>query len=136
MANSESASNLERSEKAIAVFLQYLVETGLRPNKFKTNTLELQSDLAPFLVGAIQWLIHEKIIHLENGSIVRDGEIMLINPMLSAKGFALLSSDFKFGDASLKLGDAVEKVSLGHSSFAKAGNFTGGLLASFIKSLG
>jgi hypothetical protein len=72
---------------------------------------------------------------MENGSIVRSKDVRLVNPVLSAKGFALLDSSFELAKETMKVGDAVKQVSTGNSSFAKAGNFSGGLLASFIKSM-
>jgi hypothetical protein len=129
-------TNHQKSELVVAKVLQYLLDRGLQPTELDEATLGLSDELQPFLPTCIQWLANEHLIHLESGSISRPDSIRLINPMVSAKGFSVLDAPFGPSSNNETVGDAVQKVSAGQSTYARAGNFAGGLLASFIKSMG
>ncbi|WP_217639275.1 hypothetical protein [Salinihabitans flavidus] len=60
----------------------------------------------------------------------------VFQPVLTSYGMSVLGQKLRIADAEMQLSEAVENVSAGHASYARVGNFTGGLIASFIKSIG
>nr|MCU0905598.1 hypothetical protein [Tabrizicola sp.] len=81
---------------------------------------------------AIEWLEAEGIIRF--GKPYMGGRLteLIRDTVLTGKGHALLSQQFKSG---LKLREAVRQVSSG-KGYSSIGDFVGGLLGGFTKSIG
>ena len=129
-------SNLEKSEIVISKILQDLVETGLQyGTALEFDELNLSDDYEPFFVGCCLWLLNEGIVRCTNEHQVISGAPM-VNPVITAKGFTLLGQPFAKGEDGNRVGDAVKEVASGNRNYAGIGDFFGGLLGGFTKSIG
>jgi len=130
--------DLQRSETVIAKILSLLMEWGIQEAGLEFSELELSDEYRPFFFPCIKWLADEGVIRY--GDISRyHGNIgagKVMQPVLTSYGLSVLGQKLKIAGAETQLSEAVENVSAGHANYAKAGNFAGGLLASFIKSIG
>lgn len=128
--------NLQRSEIVISKILQDLVETGLQyGTTLEFEELGLDQEFEPFFTGCCLWLLDEGIIRCTNAhQVVKDAP--MVNPVITAKGFSLLGQPFVGGEVGNRVGDAVKEVASGNRNYAGFGDFFGGLLGGFTKSIG
>lgn len=128
--------NLQRSEIVISKILQDLVETGLQyGTALEFEELGLGEEFEPFFTGCCLWLLDEGIVRCTNEGQVLHG-VPMVNPVITAKGFALLGQPFVQGDEGNRVGDAVKEIARGNRNYAGLGDFFGGLLGGFTKSIG
>ena len=129
---------VEKSEQVIAKILSMAMERGITHSQLRFADLQLDEEFADHFFPCLEWLEAEGIIRIGQYARtmggVANGAVM--NPVLTARGFALLGREVDLGDGAKRLSESVRSVSAGNATYAKAGNFTGGLLASFIKSMG
>lgn len=128
--------NLKKSERIIALILQDLLETGLcygTELSIEELDIEATEENEDFFQGCCLWLLDEGIVRCTNYDQVRKGAPM-VNPVISAHGFALLGQTF-LSETNEKLGDAVKKVAEGSTSYSGWGDFVGGILGGFTKSI-
>lgn len=127
--------NLQKSEVVISKILQDLVETGLQyGTALEFEELELGVEFKPFFVGCCLWLIEEGIVRCTNEHQVIQG-MPMVNPVITAKGFTLLGQPFAGTEEGNRVGDAVKEVASGNKNYAGIGDFFGGLLGGFTKSI-
>jgi hypothetical protein len=128
--------NLQKSELVISKILEHLLQTGLQAGvALNFQNLNLDEDFEPFFVGCCRWLLEEEIVRCTNAhQVVRAAP--MVNPVITAKGFALLGQPFVQGDDGSRVGDAVKEVASGNRNYAGFGDFFGGLLGGFTKSMG
>mgnify|MGYP000480616667 CR=1 FL=1 len=127
--------NLQRSEIVISKILQDLVETGLQDGvALQFEDLDLDNGFEPFFVGCCRWLLDEGIVRCTNEHQVLKG-MPMVNPVITAKGFALLGQPFAGSVEGNRVGDAVKEVATGNRNYAGVGDFFGGLLGGFTKSI-
>ena len=129
---------LQKCELVIARILNLLMAWGIQECDLRFEELGLDPEYAPFFFPCVVWLRDEGIIrcHAVEQLMHGPGTGLVSRPVLTAQGMHLLGLKRPIGDAERNVSDAVRDVSGGHSSYARVGNFTGGLLASFIKSMG
>lgn len=128
--------NLQKSEIVISKILQDLLQTGLQyGTALEYKELDLPEEFEGFFVGCCLWLLDEGIVRCTNYDQVRKGAPM-VNPVITAHGFGLLGQKFVGGPEGEKVGQAVKKVAEGSASYSGIGDFVGGLLGGFTKSLG
>lgn len=131
-----SLDNLQKSEVVISKILEHLLQAGLQDGvALHFHELGLDDDVEPFFIGCCRWLLDEEIIRCTNAHQVALGAPM-VNPAITAKGFALLRQPFVEGDDGSRVGDAVKEVARGDRNYAGFGDFFGGLLGGFAKSMG
>lgn len=120
--------DLIESERLIGAILSKLSRSGVK--RVSLSAQEFGVD-RHFLQDAVIWLSREKLIKADGGHF--DGYLQCA---LTAKGFSLLGQTFRIDGGEVHLVEAVRRVGSGEESYAKAGNFFGGLLGAFTKSVG
>ena len=125
-------SRIEASEVMVAKVVGEVALSGVIPKKISSEILGLSIEDEAVLLfeSAVDWLSSESVITVHTQY---KGEVSNIyTATLTSYGFALLSQNF--GDG-LKLGTALQKVrSTGHG-FSGLGEFLGGVLCGFTKTL-
>ncbi|WP_203290777.1 hypothetical protein [Maricaulis parjimensis] len=128
--------NLQKSELVISKILEALVEQGIQcRTHLPFAELGLSDELKPFFEGCCLWLYDEGIVRCTNPHQLGTNGSM-VNPSITAYGFQLLGQKFLAGDKEEALGTAVKEVASGQKNYAAIGDFFGGILGGFTKSLG
>ncbi len=125
--------DLEGSQKMIAAIVNDLSRRGVRRGSLDVSDLSLDEDLLDpaLFLDSILWLEGEGIIRSSSEhSFTMDGTAH--NYTLSAYGYRLLEQNFQ---GEMKLGQAVKEAAEGSRSFTGVGDFFGGLLGGFTKSM-
>jgi hypothetical protein len=129
--------NMEKSERMVAAILSELVHRGFQHGTLQFQELGLSDDYAPFFAQSLRWLEGEGLIRAAEIKVLLDGSAIALNPAITSYGMSVLGAELKVGDGEIqKLAATVEKVRSGEAQYARAGNFAGGLLAAFVKSIG
>jgi hypothetical protein len=126
--------NLQKSEAVIARILAHLAENGLQATELNHDTLQLGAELQPFFEICYDWLEAEGIVRSSKVVKAAGGEIWIFNPVITANGFRLLGQGVILGGEEKSLGTAVKEVSSGRS-YSSLGDFFGGLLGGFTRSI-
>ena len=131
-------TNLQKSELVISRILKHLLDHGLQQGtQLIFDDLDLPQDYGSIYNGCCVWLIEEGIIRCTNTSqAIGGGNLGMISPMITAKGFALLDQPLVVGDDEIRVGQAVKEVAGGQINYAGIGDFIGGVLGGFTKSMG
>lgn len=130
-------TNLQKSETVISKILEALLELGLQDgSRLDFNDLKLSDDYDRIFDGCCVWLLEEGIIRCSNSSQAMGGSVTMFSPMITSRGFALLDQPFVSGDEQMRVGQAVKEVAGGQKNYAGIGDFIGGLLGGFTKSMG
>ena len=99
------------------------------------NDFDLEISELEFAESCMLWLSNEGLIRWTNTAHTLN-DLVWIDPVLSARGFAFLGTQFDFDGKQVSLAEAViagEKV---NGNLAVIGDFLGGALGGFTKSLG
>lgn len=132
-----SKTNLQRSELVISKILECLLDLGLQQGtQLRFEDLELPEEYAPIYNGCCAWLIEEGVIRCANTSQAMGGNLGMISPMVTSRGFALLDQPFAVSEDRIRVGQAVKEIAGGQKNYAGFGDFVGGLLGGFTKSMG
>ncbi len=126
---------IEKSEIVIAGILNKALEYGLQQNDLRFEELELDSEFLPFFATCVDWLISEGLIRVGNHQKMAAGTSFVINISLTSYGFAVLGRKLTIGGEEMEIGQAVKKVASTGSGYSSAGDFFGGLLGGFTKSI-
>ena len=130
-------TNLQKSETVIARILEFLLELGLQDGSHLAfEDLDFPDDYHDTFNGCCMWLLEEGIIRCTNYSQANIGGITMLSPMITSKGFALLDQPLVIEDQKISVGQAVKDVAGGQKNYAGIGDFVGGLLGGFTKSIG
>lgn len=132
--------DLQKSEVVIAKILNQLAEWGLQNCQLKFDELELDNTYRPFFFVCSEWLVDEGIIRCkdiykysgENGG--EDGYLNI--PVITSYGFALLRQEFFGTEGNGNLSEAIKNVADGKKPYSQIGDFVGGILGGFTKSIG
>jgi hypothetical protein len=127
--------DLEKSERTISLILAYMVPHGVRRVKFTVDDLSLGQDREDIdlFVDALVWLSSEGIIRYDS---IFSSPIGVSDCVVTAYGYSLLGQILRIGGSEQSVGGAIKKVSEGKASYSNLGDFFGGLLGGFTKSLG
>ena len=134
--------NIEKSEVVIATILRLLIERGIKGGELDFASLHLGDEYIPFFATCFTWLVDEGLIRAAKVTVVPgDGEdaaddLYVYNPTLTSQGFALLGQRVKIGETTTTIGEAVESRSDGKPRGWQMGDFLGGILGGFTKSVG
>lgn len=128
---------LEKSELIIAKILQMAIDSGLGHWQLSFADLSLDDSFAEFFYPSIEWLEAEGIVRVGEyartlGGIA-NGSVNNIH--LTSYGLRLLGQQITVGEKQVKLADEVKRVSQGDRSYSTLGDFVGGLLGGFTKSI-
>lgn len=129
-------NNLEKSEVVISLILTILLDRGLQKNDMSFETLKLDDSYYPFFIPCIDWLENEGMVNTLNVVRTLDGGGHVVQPTITSKGLNVLGSEITIGDCSENFEIAIRKVAKTQQSYAGFGDFLGGLLGGFTKSLG
>ena len=130
--------NIPKSEKVIAKVLSLLMEWGIQNCQLEFDELELDESFGEFFFPCIYWLEAEGVIRTTEISVFSagGGTGIVFGPVLTSYGMKVMGMSLDVGEKEINVSEAVSKVSSGNAQYANAGNFAGGLLAAFIKSIG
>lgn len=130
-------TNLQKSELVISKILEHLLDLGLQQGtRLSFEDLDLTKEYAPIYNGCCAWLIEEGVIRCANTSQAMGGNLGMISPMITSRGFALLDQPFGVVEGKMRVGHAMKEIAGGHKNYAGIGDFVGGLLGGFTKSIG
>jgi hypothetical protein len=133
----DELTNIQKSERVIASILQVLMETGVQYSDLDFRRLKLDESFRPFFDECSRWLIDEGIIRCARlFQTLEPGHSILTGPVITARGFALLGQSFNATNNDMKLSAAVTQVARENRNFSQIGDFFGGLLGGFTKSIG
>ncbi|WP_156801069.1 hypothetical protein [Oceaniovalibus guishaninsula] len=126
-------SSLKISERLVAAIVNILAERGVRRSSLSYKELGLEPEEidGPLFLDAMIWLSDEGIIRSSAKTrFDMDGNAYYFT--LTAYGYRLLGQKFQ---GALNLGQAVRETAETGRSFAGIGDFVGGLLGGFTKSI-
>jgi hypothetical protein len=129
-------SNLEKTELVIAKILSVLMENGLKESTLVFRTLDLSDDYEPFFKTCFLWLIDEGLVRSRTNILSIGSAFHAYDPVLTAKGFAVLGSKLLFKDGQVALASVVEDKATDSGMYTGIGDFLGGLLGGYTKSIG
>ena len=130
-------NNIERSEVVIARIIELLAEWGIQDSELAFSELRLDEEFEPFFSSSLIWLADEGVIRYRKLYEMGQGEDSFATyPVLTSRGFALMNNKITLGDEELPIKDAVSQVSKSGGNHASLGDFFGGLLGGFTKSMG
>ncbi|MEH6390722.1 MAG: hypothetical protein V7763_03605 [Sulfitobacter sp.] len=130
----DSGEKLSASEKMIVAIISTLAQRGVLRKDIIREDLNLSDEHkdADLFVDAVSWLSNEGVIHSSyEHKFLLSGDAAL-GFTLTSKGYQLLESDFQ---GTLTLGRAIKQVNETGKSFTNAGDFVGGILGGFTKSI-
>jgi hypothetical protein len=125
---------LEASERMVVAIVSELAVRGALDEDLVLNDLNIDGELKQpqLFINAVQWLAREGVIasEMENSFLLDGTEVFGF--ILTSLGYQLLSQKFK---GELTLGTAIKQVSETGKTYTSAGDFVGGLLGGFTKSI-
>lgn len=131
-------TDIEKSEIVIAKIIALLIEWGIQDTQMSFDELELDPEkFGSFFFPCINWLECEGIIRTDSVRRQVSGSAsgIVSRPVLTSYGFSTLGRKIQLGDAERSLSEAIQMVNRSGENYSNAGNFTGGFLGSFIKSI-
>lgn len=128
---------LRSSEEFVAKIVEFLAKRGVSKIDFSVVDLgyERSNDLDVHFVYALKWLKDEGIVRSNAYHEFVGGtehEQVAQDFVLTSLGFALLAKPF---DGDLTLGAVIKRTNEAGRSFSTTGDFFGGILGGFTKSL-
>ncbi|MEX2517831.1 MAG: hypothetical protein WD969_00705 [Paracoccaceae bacterium] len=119
----------------IACLLQKLMETGIQHRNLGFEDMGFSQDYREFFVPCLEWLVAEGVVRAGNIRKAMAVTRAAPAPVLTSLGFTLMGRQVRLGEETMTVGQAVKQVSEERRSFSQAGDFVGGLLGGFTKSL-
>ncbi|MCE8509263.1 hypothetical protein KBY28_12495 [Ruegeria pomeroyi] len=130
--------DIQKSELVISRILSLLMEWGIQECELRFSELQLDEEFAPFFFPCVEWLIDEGVIRASGIDKFLEGNAAGIvrRPVLTSFGMKILGRSVELEEGSISLSKAVREVSEQGRSFSQIGDFFGGLLGGFTKSMG
>ena len=128
--------SIEKSELVIARILSFLVGNGLQESQLSFKTLNLPVEYQPFFQTCIRWLIDEDFIRVTRLVDSISSMFHVYGAVLTSKGFAILGHKFSINGGDVTAAQLVKEKSEGAANISGIGDFLGGILGGFTKSLG
>jgi len=132
-------TEIEKSEVVIAKILTLLMEWGIQECDLRFEELELDpKEYGSFFFSCVHWLENEGLIRTSRIDCFMDAaHAGVVNrPVLTSYGFYILGTKVKIGDHEATLSETVKEVSSSAGNYSNIGDFFGGLLGGFTKSVG
>ncbi|MCO4824689.1 MAG: hypothetical protein KC451_07535 [Amylibacter sp.] len=126
--------NLEISAKVISAILAKLLENGLQSSFIGDTDLGLEEGERRFAGPCFLWLEDEGLVRCINSSNTSESSAWA-DPVLTSRGFALLGTQLDYNGANITIAEAVEQKKTISGDYSKFGDFFGGALGGFIKSV-
>ena len=128
-------SGLEQSEILVAKLVAKLADNGVAPTETRAGDYfeQVDREKVKLFIHLIDWLLSEGVIRR-----VREpkgdgfGRVWFHKIVLTSRGFQLLASQFS---PDLTLSQAVRKANAAGGNYSGLGDFLGGLLGGFSKSV-
>ena len=127
--------NIEKSEIMIARILSKALDFGLQRADLKFGELELDEIFQPFFVTSIDWLVAEGLIRVMQHNKAMDGTSHVSGITLTSFGFSVMGRKLNGADGEILVSEVVQKVSDSKASYSGFGDFVGGLLGGFAKTI-
>ena len=128
--------NSEKSARVIVAILNHLLEVGLQDNHPHKASLDLPVGLSHFFPSCFKWLKAEGIVRAERTVESLKGDISAVNPQLTSRGYAILGKELTIDNKNTTVAEEVKKAAADGASASAIGDFFGGALGGFIKSMG
>ncbi len=128
--------DLQRTEKTIAKILKIFSERGIKAGHVDLTDEVGDPTLQPYVAACYFWLEAEGIVRARNSQETLHGTFSLISPSLTSFGFRILGEPTSLLNGRKKLSEAVQEVATSERSYSQLGDFFGGILGGFTKSLG
>ena len=129
-------SNLQKSEVVIARILKRLIDKGLQDSMLSFRSLDLDEEYEAFFKTCFIWLIDEGFVRSATNMESINSAFHAYDPVLTSKGFTVLGRHLELKDGAVTVASVVEETSSRKQSLASVGDFFGGLLGGFTKSIG
>ena len=130
-------NDLQRSEAMVAIILGLLLERGIRSDGVSFRDLKAETELQSFFVPCMRWLKAESLIrYTTEKEYGHDKGVVFFDPCLTSRGFAVMGDKFVIANRDISVGQAVKEISKDGASFSRLGDFFGGVLGGFTKSMG
>jgi hypothetical protein len=124
-------NDLELSEKVMSDVLVGLFNQGLRGSDIQqVSDITNENIDDAFLMSVMQWLQREGLVHFKfiDATSMQGRAGFYLGSCLTSRGFAAMGTSF-IGD------QTIGNVSEGNAKFTNVGDFIGGLLGGFTKSI-
>ncbi|MFV0244766.1 MAG: hypothetical protein ACK5IB_07085 [Qingshengfaniella sp.] len=128
--------DLAASEAMIARIVGCLVPLGVNRVTLTLKNIDPsggQGFSERLFADAMYWLAEEGIIRFEQER--QTTQLRMRGCVLTARGYALLGQPLRIEGKTGTVGERVREVQAGDAQYARAGNFFGGLLGAFTKSI-
>lgn len=129
-------NDLEASELISARIIARLAPMGVNRITLTLRQLDPDGNM-PFserlFIDAMYWLEEEGILRFEMEK--HQNHVRMRGCVLSAQGFSMLSQPFSLDGKTTTVGDTIKSVEDNGAGYSNVGNFVGGLLAAFTKSI-
>lgn len=130
--------DIAKSELVISKILTLLMEWGIQESELAFEELDLETeDYGVFFFPCIEWLVSEGIIRTGKIYKFKDGpgSGTVLRPVLTSLGFQILGESISIGNKDDQLANQIRKVSESGTNYSGVGDFFGGLLGGFTKSM-
>jgi hypothetical protein len=128
-------SQVEDSERLVARIVEHLAGNGVYAEPIFASKFFPEGNYYADRVlfeSTIEWLEAEGILRFDKPYMGGPLTELIRNSVLTGKGYSLLAQDFKNG---LSLAQAIRKVNESGTGYAGIGDFVGGILGGFTKSI-
>lgn len=130
-------NDVERSDVVIAPIIEILSKKGSQDGDLmEFEQLNLENEFQPFFLRCIVWLGDQGLIRFDEISRTMGGGGWVHAPVLTSYGFSTINRQITLGGEDLPMKDAISHVSKSGGNYASAGDFFGGFLGGFTKSMG
>lgn len=130
--------NAEKSQLVMARILEKTMDVGIQEWLLTFDDLNLEEDFANFFYPCLEWLEKEGLIRVRSYHRTMGGRAQgsVQNVHITAFGQSVLRQEVNITGESEMLSETVKNVSKEPGYYSKFGDFLGGLLGGFTKSIG
>jgi len=132
----ELQSNLAKSELVLAKILTLLMEQGLKGSMLTFRSLNLEPDYEPFFKICFLWLVDEGLVRAKDNQESITSVFHVYDPVLTGKGFSVMGSRLQVDGETVRIAKVVEDRAANATGYTGLGDFLGGVLGGFTKSIG
>jgi len=128
-------TNLEKSEVVISRILDHLLEAGIQNNDLRFASLDLEESYYQFFLPCFDWLQAEGLVRSLNVTRTLSGGGIIISPTITSRGLELMGKSVSIDGEKVAISTIVKQVSRDEKSYSGLGDFVGGILGGFTKSV-
>ena len=128
-------NSTQKSERVMAMILARLLENGVQDGEMDEDRLGLTDELRPYFGQCFKWLIREGLVSAGSFRSTNSGSFA-VDPVLTARGYELLGRKFAIDGRDVSAAQIVNEKSKDATSYTGLGDFLGGVLGGFTKSIG